>query len=36
MTYLDAVSYSYFIYIAIYVVWGLLAAITAKVAYWYK
>jgi hypothetical protein len=36
MAYLDAVSYSYFIYIAIYVVWGLLAAISAKVAYWYK
>jgi hypothetical protein len=36
MTYWDSVSFSYFIYIAIYGVWAILAAITAKVAYWYK
>ena len=32
----DALSFSYFVYIAIYGVWGLFAAIAAKVAFWYK
>lgn len=32
----DAVSFSIFVYVAIYGVWGLFAAIAAKVAYWYK
>jgi hypothetical protein len=36
MTYLDSVSFAYFVYIAIYIVWGVLAVIVAKVASWYK
>jgi len=36
MSYWDNVTFAYFVYAAIYGVWGLLAAICAKVAFWYK
>lgn len=32
----DALGFSYFVYIAIYGVWGLFGAVVAKVAYWYR
>jgi hypothetical protein len=35
MSYLEAVSFSYFIYIIIYGVWAILGAIVAKVASWF-
>ncbi|MFX0200130.1 MAG: hypothetical protein ACFFCW_28755 [Candidatus Hodarchaeota archaeon] len=36
MTYLDGVSYSYFINVVIYGLWAIIGAIVAKVASWFR
>jgi len=36
MSYFDGVTYSYFIYIAIYGVWAIIGAIFGKVASWFR